>query len=428
MKKRSFCLFLILALFLLCGCVFPLQRVSPDPTPAPTPEPTPTPTPSPTPSPSSGFDPSDFAIPAPGFELEEDDAAAQPAESASLSPLAEPKLAVFWYAMADAQVFALREQFGPALEGSGLPYREFDAENDRSRQQDQVRDAVNDGWNILAVQLVQEDSLEEAEEIVRLAAGCPVLFFDRIPEPALFPDSQTRFAGNVGMICSDPSELGRVQGEMIGEFLVGRFGVTDLNQDGQISYTCLLGDRNDPAALTLRSAALDTADAVLAREGYRPLVFMDSENADGFQADPEGLWSSDAGTELIRSDIQYYNYANGNMLELIVANNDDMALGALTALQSAMCNLGDGSSATIPLFGIGGSAAARSAVSLGQMAGTVDRNAAGYARAVIGSARGLAEGRSAAEVFASLADTSSDCSVADADPSSLHIAPLPVSS
>ena len=114
------------------------------------------------------------------------------------------------------------------------------------------------------------------------------------------------------------------------------------------------------------------------------------------------------------------------MIELVAANNDDMALGALTALQAARCNLGDGLCATIPLFGIGASPAARTAVSLGQMTGTVDRNMAGYAEAVLASVRSLANGQSAAAAFSELAESSDDFSVPDSEIPTLYVRPLPV--
>ena len=119
-------------LFLLCGCVFPLQHVSPIPNLFPPFRP---------PGPPSALP--DFAIsPPPGME-DAPGSAEEPAEleESRSDPVAieDPKLAVFWYAMADAEVYSFREQFGPLLEASGFPFREFDVENDRYRQLDQIR-------------------------------------------------------------------------------------------------------------------------------------------------------------------------------------------------------------------------------------------------------------------------------------------------
>ena len=412
MKLRFRLLAVLIFTLFLSGCIFPLQHASSDPT-----------------AHGSGFsNSSDSAVytlpdvdPAPAQARESDlSSAGAPAE------MAEPKLAVFWYAMADAHVFDLREAFRPELDASGIPYREYDAENDRYRQLDQVREAVSGGWNILAVQLVRTDP-ESAREIVEAAAGCPVLFFDRAPGIDLLSSLSPAEKKSVSIICTDPIEAGRVQGRMIGEYLTAHFSTADLNQDGQIRYTFLVGDANDPLALALTQAALDTANAILAADGYRALAYLDEENTIGFQADPNGAWSSDAGNSLILSDLGYYNYANSNLIELIAANNDDMALGALTALQSAWCNLGDGTSVTIPLFGLGASSAARSAVSLGQMTGTVDGNAAGYAEAVLAAVDGLIEGETPESIFSQLSASSSEFACEADMPSVLFVSPRPLS-
>lgn len=418
MKRISLFLSLCLCTLLLCGCVFPLQHVSPDPDPALNLRVS-----------GSASDSADLAIPSPGSASGSDAAGALARQQApaGLSVIDDPKLAVFWYAMADAEVFAFREKFGLLLEDSGLPFREFDAENDRYRQLDQIRDALSGGWNLLAVQLVDNQTTDEVQEILALAAGTPVLFFDRTPDSALFADLLPAGRSDVGFICTSPAELGSVQGQMIGDYLISHFSSADLDQNGEIRYTFLVGDRYDPDTLTLTQLSLNAANTVLAEEGYPSLAFLDAEDSIGFQTAPDGVGSSEAANALIRSDIESYNYANGNMIELVAAVSDDMALGALTALQAARCNLGDGLCATIPLFGIGASVAARTAVSLGQMTGTVDRNASGYAEAVLTSVRALADGQSASEAFSALAGSSEDFSYTEGLPPVLRVLPRPFS-
>ena len=99
MKRITVFLLLCLSLILLCGCVFPLQHVSPDPEPASS-------------SSESGavFNSSDFAIPFPTADESPDSAAAEAVQQqdpqSEAVAIDNPKLAVFWYAMADAQVFS----------------------------------------------------------------------------------------------------------------------------------------------------------------------------------------------------------------------------------------------------------------------------------------------------------------------------------
>ena len=60
------------------------------------------------------------------------------------------------------------------------------------------------------------------------------------------------------------------------------------------------------------------------------------------------------------------------------------------------------------------------------MTGTVDRNMAGYAEAVLASVRSLANGQSAAAAFSELAESSDDFSVPDSEIPTLYVRPLPV--
>ena len=316
----------------------------------------------------------------------------------------------------------------PALAESGLTYREFDAENDRFRQLDQIRDAVSGGWNILAIQPVAGNDPDAAAEILQAADGRPVVFFDRLPDPDRLPAGVLSGNASVALIGADPGEAGRLQGAMAGDYLVNHFGTADLNADGRISYTFLLSSADSSAALLRNRSAVDAANAVLIGNGYRPLSYFDEETTICYQADPTGTGSSDAGTDIIRNDLLSYNYANSNMIELILSDTDDMALGALTALQASWCNLGDGSTVTVPLFGLGGSVAARSAVNLRQMTGTVGINAAGFADIVLAAVQCLANGQTAAEALSSAAGSSGAYAQDPDRPCILYIAPSSVGS
>ena len=76
-----------------------------------------------------------------------------------------------------------------------------------------------------------------------------------------------------------------------------------------------------------------------------------------------------------------YNENKGNMIELVICNNDGMAEGAIAALNNAGYNLGKGSR-QIPVFGVDATEAAIDLIENGKMTGTVKQDAEGMARAV----------------------------------------------
>lgn len=86
-----------------------------------------------------------------------------------------------------------------------------------------------------------------------------------------------------------------------------------------------------------------------------------------------------------------HSTANNNMVELVIANNDDMALGAISALQAAGYNNGTGK--TIPVFGVDATDAAKSAIAKKQMVGTIKQDAEGMANAIVTMANNFNEGK-----------------------------------
>ena len=80
--------------------------------------------------------------------------------------------------------------------------------------------------------------------------------------------------------------------------------------------------------------------------------------------------------------LSQYSKANNNMIELIIANNDEMAIGAVTALQNAGYNLEDGSATVIPVFGVDATDAAKEAIGKGTMTGTIKQDAEGMANTI----------------------------------------------
>ena len=81
---------------------------------------------------------------------------------------------------------------------------------------------------------------------------------------------------------------------------------------------------------------------------------------------------------------------NGAKIEVVIANNDAMAMGAVEALKA------HGNTKT-PVFGVDALPEALAMVGNGQMAGTVLNDANNQAKATFDLAKNLAEGKAAAE-------------------------------
>jgi methyl-galactoside transport system substrate-binding protein len=98
------------------------------------------------------------------------------------------------------------------------------------------------------------------------------------------------------------------------------------------------------------------------------------------------------------SDIDGFNEAQNNMIELVICNNDSMAEGVILALNEKGYNLGDDISTTIPVFGVGATENARQLMAEGKMTGTIKQDAEGMASCIaliaenVGDGKGIMDG------------------------------------
>ena len=133
-------------------------------------------------------------------------------------------------------------------------------------------------------------------------------------------------------------------------------------------------------AIARTKYAVEDADKVLTEAGKPKLQFYDSANTNKYLVDQGGIWSSAAANNYMGTILAKYSESNNNMVELIIANNDEMAMGAVSALQGAGYNKQGGK--TIPVFGVDATSAARTAIANGSMVGTIKQDSDGMAEVI----------------------------------------------
>ena len=351
--------------------------------------------------------------------------AATEAPAVTAAPIAAGnKVAVFWYNFGDAFLSTVRDALDADLKAAGIEFQNFDAANNQATQLEQVQTAVTNGFNILVVNLVTSGSADAAQQIIDAANGLPVVFFNRAIEGDGEEGKLLGANDGIAFIGTDAPEAGHMQGKMIGEYLVANYEAVDLNGDGEISYAMFMGDATNVEAIYRTKFGVEDANAVLTAEGYPELVYFNASNTDKYQLDPNGAWSSAAGNEFMTTNLAEYSEANGNMIELVIANNDDMALGAMAALQSAGYNNG-GDSKMIPVFGVDATQPARDAIAAGGMTGTVLQSAPAMAEAICSTVAALGNGSTPAEALAALA-SGEGVSMAEGFTNKLFVAYQPV--
>ena len=140
------------------------------------------------------------------------------------------------------------------------------------------------------------------------------------------------------------------------------------------------GQEGNMEAIARTQYGVEDANKVLKAAGKPELEFYDASNKNKYLVDQNGQWSSAAATDYMGTILAQYSESNKNMVELVIANNDDMALGAISSLQTAGYNK-EGAKA-IPVFGVDATDAAKSAIKSGAMVGTIKQDADGMAKAI----------------------------------------------
>ena len=313
--------------------------------------------------------------PAEEAPAEEAPAEEAPAEEA---PAADAgSVAVFYYTYGDTYISSVRSALDAALDGAGVAYQDYDSNNSQTTQTEQIDTAIAQGAKVLVVNQVDTGSDDTTKNIIEKAqaADIPVIFFNRsVSEEVVTTYDKAVFVG------TDYEMAGHMQGEMIGNYLVENYDTVDLNGDGVISYVMFKGQEGNAEADARTQFGVEDADKVLAEAGKEPLSFYDSNNSDKYLVDKDGAWSAAAATDYLQTAMSQYSEANNNMIELVIANNDEMAIGSVTALQNAGYNK-EGAT-VIPVFGVDATDAAKDAIAAGSMIGTIKQDAEGMANTI----------------------------------------------
>lgn len=295
--------------------------------------------------------------------------------------LSTADVAVFYYTYSDAYISSVRTALDSKLDELGVKYTDYDSNNTQATQNEQIQTAIASGANVLVVNVVTSGTVDVSSQIVQMAkdADIPVIFFNRAVEDA---DNEGTVLGSYdkcAFVGTDAPEAGHMQGKMIGEYLVENFDAIDLNGDGKISYAMFMGEQGNVEAIARTQYGVEDANAVLTEAGKPELEYFDANNADKFQVDPNGAWSTQAAQEYMTTNLSQFNEESGNMIELVICNNDGMAEGAIAALAVKGYNTGEEGAKVIPVFGVDATDSAKALIADGKMTGTIMQDAQGMA-------------------------------------------------
>ena len=167
---------------------------------------------------------------------------------------------VFYYTYSDTYISTVRSSLDKALSNAGVKYQDHDGNNNQTTQTEQVQTAITKGAKLLVVNIVTTGSDDAASGIVSLAksASIPVIFFNREVS-----DTVVKSYDKCAFIGTDASEAGKLQGDMIGDYVVKNYDKIDLNGDGEISYVLFMGEKGNNEAIYRTRYSVENADKKL---------------------------------------------------------------------------------------------------------------------------------------------------------------------
>ena len=236
-------------------------------------------------------------------------------------------------------------------------------------------------------------SQEAAGAVVGNAAK-PVIFFNRQPSDPTTGEIQMdvmEWNDKTYYVGFDAAGGGAVQGQLIVDYLASADpAVIDRNGDGVIGYVLCIGDvgHNDSKARTqgIREALgtwNGSTDPGQAQEGSANVGGTEMKVVELASMAMTGLdgstWNANAATDAM------LNWATslGDQIDMVISNNDGMAMGCLQA-----SNYPEG----VPIFGYDANADAIEAIGAGRLTGTVSQNVDAQATATLQVIRNLLDG------------------------------------
>ena len=266
------------------------------------------------------------------------------------------------YQFADNFMTLYRADLEGYLKDMGYSVTIMDGKNDQNTQTEQINTFLQQGVDVLVINPVQTTSAQTIVDTVS-PSGTPIVFINREPEESVL-DS---YKGKCCYVGADARQSGTYQGELILETETQG----DINGDGKITYIMCKGDpENIDAQYRTEYSIKALTDAN--KEVECLYEYLDN-------------WDQTTAQQDVANALSQY----GDKIEVVFCNNDDMAIGALQAIQAA----GRTVNKDIYLVGVDALDAAKNEVANGNMTGTVLNDAKGQATQAVASMEELLGGK-----------------------------------
>lgn len=264
------------------------------------------------------------------------------------------RIGISYYDSYDPFIEKLSKEIEETLnEEENIIVNSQDAEKSQTIQNRQVSEMLKEGYDVICVNLVDRTA---PKKIISMAedADVPVIFFNR----ELVSQDLDSWV-NLYYVGANAKESGELEGEIAAETILENPD-RDKNGDGKIQYIVMEGEAGHQDAIVRTDVSIQTlTDAGIS------LDKLDYAIAN---------WNRAQAYTKMKQFITTY----GTEIELVLCNNDEMALGTIQALQES----GIPESEWPVITGVDGMEEGLQEVKKGTMAGTVYNDGIGQAKAI----------------------------------------------
>lgn len=249
----------------------------------------------------------------------------------------------------------IRQSFKEAGEKDGNTYNVeiLDAKGDQAAQTEQIKNFITQDKDLIIANLVDPTGADVIVNDAK-AADIPVVLINREPDVEVMEV----WPGKTSYVGVDATQSGIFQGEIIASL----DNKGDINGDGTVSYITLKGDLQNVDAQQRTEYSIKTL-----------LETIDAVDVNGVPY--PGNWETALGEQHTSDALAKY----GDDIEVIFANNDGMAVGAVTAIEKAGRKVGE----DIYVVGVDATPDAMALLGDGKLTGTVLNDHFNQARTVV---------------------------------------------
>ncbi len=241
------------------------------------------------------------------------------------------------------------QDYAKTLDGVTLQVE--DAQNDVAKQQSQIQNFIAAGVDAIVVNPVDTDATAAMSKIAA-DAGIPLVYVNREPiNIDTLPEKQA-------FVASNEAESGTLETQEVCKLLGGKG-----------KAVVMMGELSNQAA---RMRTKDVHD-VLATDACKGITIVEEQTAN---------WSRTQGADLMTNWL-----SAGLEFDAVIANNDEMAIGAIQALKAAGRPMDK-----VVIGGVDATQDALAAMAAGDLDVTVFQNAAGQGKGALDAALKFARG------------------------------------